>query len=1223
MSQLCTYFLGPFHLTRNSVSVTGFESDKMRALLAYLLIERGRPHRRDALAALLWPEQPDQEARHSLRQTLYVLRRILSSTGSGVGANCDPSTSPGQALREPDEDDPNGTSPLLVTRQTVQLNPASDTWCDVAVFTQLLAACQAHQHQSGHPDHCAECIDHFHEAATLYRGDFLQGFLVPDTGAFEEWLLLERETHHRQMMHALERLADFHEEVGEHEQSLHFALWQLKLEPWREEAHRQAMRLLSRTGQRSAALAQYEACRRTLAAELGLEPARETSALYERIRDAAHEVHPEPPLGGTSFLPAAATPLIGREAEVTAVGERLLQDAVRLLTVTGPGGVGKTRVALNAAAGVQEHFSDRACFVDLAPLTDPELVVAAIAKALGIKDQRLPGIEGVLDSIAAYLRDKQVLFLLDNFEQVVDAGPQVSHLLSSCPGLKVLVTSRVPLGVRGEREYPVPPLSLPDLRQLPPLEQLAQYEAMRLFVERATDVRPDFRLTAGNARAVAEICVRLDGLPLAIELAAARVRMLPPPLLLARLSRRLSLLTEGARDAPARQQTMRRTIEWSYDLLDSGEQQLFRRMAPFTGGRSMEALEAVCNWDGRLGIDVFEGVEALLSKNLLRQATGRAGEPRFWMLETIHEYAREKLAESGEAAVLAREHARYFLGLAEEAEPHLTGKEQQEWLARLEDEHENLRAVLVWAGEQATAGNTDGRSAVQATVVQGEEVAEAAELGLRLGATLYRFWHTKGLYTEGRDHLQKALSVWANVERGKEPELGLESQERAVAADAGRGPAGLGDGSPPPHHADMVRIKAKALNAAGSLAGWQGDAAAARTALEAALALGQATGDGSSISASLGHLARLAFDAGDYSAARVLFEESLVVQRELGNQWGVANALNGLGIVANEQGDFYASRALFEESLALRWELGDKIGLSTALHNLGFVAKQLSDYATARALYEESLALRRELGDRPGIAMSLHNLGVVAREQGEYARARALYEESLALRREFGDKGSIGLSLHQLAVVAMEEGEAVHARSLFGEALLLLREVGDKQTVAWCLAFLGGVAHGEGDYALAETLYEEGLAGNREVGSKLGMAWPTGRLGLLAMERGDYARARALLAQSLTLTADMGNRKGALAGLAGLGGLAAHEGRGEGAAMLLGAVDRLVSSLGAVLDRVDRRTYEQSVAQARALLDKGIFARAWAVGEALSLAEAVEYALHKYRGVLVPNLRVS
>ncbi|HET9494339.1 MAG TPA: tetratricopeptide repeat protein, partial [Chloroflexia bacterium] len=1158
--QLCTYFLGPFQLTRDGVSVTGFESDKMRALLAYLLVERDRPHRRDALAALLWPDQTDGEARHSLRQTLYVLRRILSS----AGADRDP--------REPDEND---LGPLLVTRQTVQVNPASDAWCDVAVFTRLLADCQAHQHRSGHPDHCAECNGRFHQAATLYRGDFLQGFLVTDTGAFEEWLLLERETHHRQMMRALERLADYYEEVGEHEQSLHFALWQLKLEPWREEAHRQAMRLLSRTGQRSAALAQYEACRRTLAAELGLEPARETTALYERIRDAAHEVLLEMPLEGMSFLPAAATPLIGREAEVTAVGERLLRDEVRLLTVTGPGGVGKTRVALQAAAGVQEHFAHGACFVDLAPLTDPGLVATAIATALGIKEQR---VQGVSDGIAAYLANKQVLLLLDNFEQVGAAAPQVSRLLAACPGLKVLVTSRVPLGVRGEREYPVPPLSLPDLRQLPPLERLSQYEAMRLFVERATDVRPDFRLTVGNARAVAEICVRLDGLPLAIELAAARVRMLPPPLLLARLSRRLSLLTGGARDAPARQQTMRSTIAWSYDLLDVGEQQLFRRMAPFNGGRSLDALEAVCNWDGRLGIDVFEGAEALLSKNLLRQAAGRAGEPRFWMLETIHEYAREKLAESGEAAVLAGEHARYFLRLAEEAEPHLTGKEQQAWLDRLEDEYENIRAVLGWAGEAATS-----------------HAAKAAEVGLRLAAALYRYWHTKGLYTEGRDYLQKALSAWAAVEGS---ELGQGHQEPAVVADAGVGAA-------------MIRVKAKALNGAGSLAERQGDKAAARPALEAALALGQEAGDRSSVAASLNHLATLAFGGADYSAARALFEESLALQRELGNHWGAANALNGLGIVALEQGDFFAARALLEESLALRRDLGDKIGLSTGLHNLGFVAKQLSDYATARAHYEESLALRREFGDRPGIAMSLHNMAVVAKEQGEYARARALYEESLALRREFGDKRSIGLSLHQLAVVAMEEGEAALARSLFDEALALLREVGDKQTVAWCLAFLGGVAHDEGDYALAATLYEEGLAGNREVGSKLGMAWPTGRLGLLAMERGDYARAQALLAESLAQAAEMGNRKGVLAALAGLGGLAARESRGERAAMLLGAVGRLVQGLGAVLDRVDGRTYEQSVAQARALLDEGTFARAWAAGQALSLAASVEYALHK------------
>src|SRR5579859_1089472 len=369
MSQLHNYLLGPFRVTRDDQSVIGFESDKMRALLAYLLIETDRPHRREALAALLWPEQPDAAARQSLRQSLYILRHTLNPARADGG-------------------------PLLVTRQTVQLNPANATWCDATHFKALLAACKAHsQQRSGHPARCLECIERYQQAADLYQGDFLQGFLVADSREFEEWMLLERESHHRQMMQTLGRLADYYEEVGEHEQSLGVVWRQLKLEPWHEEAHRQAMRLLSRTGQRSAALAQYAACRQALAGELALAPARETTALYERIRDAepapgGGAPPPSEPLpGGSAFYPLAATPLIGREAEVTAVVEQLLRDDVRLLTITGPGGTGKTRIALQAAADLHAHFAQGACFVNLAPIVDPGLVAAALAAALGVKER--------------------------------------------------------------------------------------------------------------------------------------------------------------------------------------------------------------------------------------------------------------------------------------------------------------------------------------------------------------------------------------------------------------------------------------------------------------------------------------------------------------------------------------------------------------------------------------------------------------------------------------------------------------------------------------------------------------------------------------------------------------------------------------------------------------------------------------------------------------------
>ena len=388
-------------------------------------------------------------------------------------------------------------------------------------------------------------------------------------------------------------------------------------------------------------------------------------------------------------LPMQPTLLVGREREVEDVRGRLLAPEVRLLTLTGPGGTGKSRLALQSAADLIEEFEDGVFFVALATLTDHTLVTSSVAQVLGVRES---GDQPLLEGIKDYLQDKRLLLVLDNFEQVLEAAPQAGEILSAAPRLKVLATSRIPLGIYGEREYAVPPLAIPDPKRLPTLEVLSQYEAVRLFIERAEATKAGFEITSENAPAVAEICARLDGLPLAIELAAARIKLLPPSSILARLTNRLKLLTGGARDLPERQRTLRGAIEWSHTLLDEGEKTLFARMAIFSGGRTLEAIEAVCDAQGDLPMDAFDSVSSLVDKSLLRQEEGPEGEPRFMMLETIQEYAREKLRESGEAEEIGHAHARHFLGLAEEAE--LTGPEQAWWLERLEAEHDNLRTTL-------------------------------------------------------------------------------------------------------------------------------------------------------------------------------------------------------------------------------------------------------------------------------------------------------------------------------------------------------------------------------------------------------------------------------------------------------------------------------------------------------------------------------------------------
>jgi predicted ATPase/class 3 adenylate cyclase len=750
-------------------------------------------------------------------------------------------------------------------------------------------------------------------------------------------------------------------------------------------------------------------------------------------------------------LPVQSTAFIGREKEVAAVVALLRNPDVRLVTLTGPGGTGKTRLGLQVAAEVLDDFEGGVYSVELAALTDPSLVASTIAQTLGVTESAG---KPLLDSLREYLKDRHLLLLLDNFEQVAVASSVVDALMKGAARLKVLATSRVCLNLYGEHEYAVPPLSLPDPKHLLSLEHVSQYEAVRLFIERAQAVKSDFTITNENAPAVAEICVRLDGLPLAIELAAARVKLFSPQALLSRLGNRLKMLTGGASNLPRRQQTLRAAIEWSYDLLSEGEKQFFRRMAVFQGGRTLEGLEAVCNYDGSLEVDVLDGVESLVNNSLLGQREGRDGEPRFWMLETIHEYAREKLQENGEAEALHREHALYFMTLAEEAQPHLVGKEQQEWLERLEEEYDNIRAALRW-----------GRETNQ---------AEDIETGLRLAGAIWRFWLVRGYFSEGLEQLS-GLLVLQQAEKKSE---GLTT--------------------------DISRIRAEAL----------------------------------------------------YT------DESKGYR---------AKALNGAGLLAHNQGDYATARSLHNESLALKQELGDKQGIAASLGNLGLVAQEQGDHITARSLHEESLVLRREIGHKSGIAYALTNVGIMAQEQGDHITARSLHEESLAMQRELGDKRGIAMSLVNLGIVAHLQEDYTTARSLAEESLVLLRELGDKWGIAAALNNIGNVAQEEGDYASARALYEESLLLFRELGNKLRIAMS----------------------------------------LAGLGRVAVNMGRPELGARVLGAVEARLGDIDAVLDSEDRLPYERAVESARSLLEEEPFERAWQQGRAMSMEQAIKYALEE------------
>jgi predicted ATPase/transcriptional regulator with XRE-family HTH domain len=811
-----------------------------------------------------------------------------------------------------------------------------------------------------------------------------------------------------------------------------------EVQPQRVTAHRLAV-ALALTGEQCA---QFEAL-------AGPSPRQRSSGEGSGV---VHAPAPDPHGTARHNLPLQLTSFIGRERELVEV-TRLL-GATRLLTLTGTGGTGKTRVALQVAGGLLDRYPQGVWLADLAALTDPAGVAAVMAAAVGVREEAG---QPLLATLVAALRSRHLLLVLDNCEHLLDAcATLVQALLRTCPQVTVLATSREGLGLAGEIVWRVPSLALPDGEHLPSPEALAQVEAVRLFVERAQAAYPRFALTALNTPLVAQVCRRLDGIPLALELAAARLRGLSIEHLAARLDQRFRLLTGGSRAALARQQTLQATVDWSYDMLSLPEQTLFNRLAVFSGGFSLEAAEAVCA-GGQIPIEqVLNLLLRLVDRSLVVAEDGAGGIERYRLLETLRQYGRERLLTAGEAEHLYVRHLAHYRALAEEAERAPYGPQLVTFIERLDVEQMNIRQALRWALDMG-----------------------AAQEGMQLAAALDGYWFLRGYLAEGEQWLAALLALPA-VAR-------TTARSRALTALAG-----------------MRRITRM-------LDGGRAVGAETQALVAEAVSIARGTGDKWALGLALyqlgGWIARE-----DYPAGRAMLEECIALCRELDLQWGVSTVTHDLGDVAWEQGDAVAAHAWWSEAMRLARQAGSQHVIATVSCDLGMMAYHQGDYATARNQIAESLALYRTQRMHSHVAITLGCLGAVARAQGDTALARTCYEEKLAFWREIGNRTGIAATLVEIGALALQEGDHTQVQALFEEALSLRRELGDRAGEAAALTHLGDLAYAQGDHERAATLYREGLGLVRASGDRAVTALCLEGLDAVAMAGGQPERAAQLYA---------------------------------------------------------------------------------------------------------------
>ncbi len=948
MANFALHLFGTFTAIVDGREVSNFATDKARALLAYLAVESDRSHRRDALAGLLWPDLPQARARQSLRQTLSRIRRAV---------------------------DQHAHSPplLLVDQDRIRLRADGDVWLDVAAFMTLVAESDSHSHRA--VGACRRCLERLECAAALYRGDFLDQFFLPDAAPFEEWALLKRDRLRQQAMAACEILATHYERRTDYAKAKTYAWQQIELEPWCEEAHRQLMRVLALTGKRSAALAQYESCRRTLAETLGVEPSRTTYQLYARIR-AGVDVEPPPPHN----LPAAPTPFVGREKELVDLCDLLADPDVRLVTLVGPGGIGKTRLALQVAAdhvGTAEHG---VYAVHLADTREVDAAVLALADALGVI---LVGHTTPRQQLLAHLRDKDVLLLLDNLEHLSDADTLVDAILRNAPRVRLLATSRRRLNLREERVYHLVGLRYPETDSAHFVKE--QHSAVTLFLHAAQRANRHFALGARDLPEVVRICRLVDGSPLGLELAAAAADTNSCADIARDIAISSDALATTLHNIDPRHRSLRASFEYSWTLLTDAERTCLARLAVFQGGFDLGA-----------AFQVVGASTALLSRIAHASLLHTDSQGRYHLHPLLHQYITEKLDATAEADTLSLQHSRYYARFLGDREAALRSADQVRAQHDIALEIDNIRQALRWA---------------LARLSEGRHVQPAMEI-LDTGI------ETLHLYYLLRDWYQEGDVLFGNIADVLEARLTDE-----VDPSPGR------------------RLLARALTRQGRCCEFTVFTDRAQTLYMKSIAILQSLPQShGEIALSLNGLGYMAMIKGRYQRARTLFDDSLARYRQAGDAWGTASVLSNLCLLLRRTGDFEGGERAGLESLMIRRAIGDLRGIAASLNNLGLMACSVGNHAEAERRFRESLQICRKMRYRVGISSALNGLCQATFFQGDRGAAERYAQESLDLCRDLGDQWGVAVALNNLGCIALAQEAYAWARDCFLEGIRVYRE---------------------------------------------------------------------------------------------------------------------------------------------------------------------------------------